>query len=617
MKKAVVFILLILFYANLNAQNNGIPDKGTYKVCDTFFISKPLKELAEQHPAKSISDDERRNEAADKDRHNRIRPFVPKSGALPANGIDPIRQLTKGIDSLTPPLSNFDGQPGDAYPADPSGAANSVYYVQAVNDQYRAYYKNGNPAMSSLDLSTLWSGSVNDGDPIVMYDRFADRWFIQQFQVSNSPYKILIAISTTNDPTGAYYVYTFSFGNNYPDYPKFSIWHDGYYMVANFDTQKAVVYERAKMLVGDNTAAMITTSYPSGLTLPGASGFWVSTTLDADGQLPPSGTPENIVYFNDDNQGAASDQIVICNITTNWINHTAVVTLDTTLATQPFNSYFTGGTLKDIVQPSGGEKLDALDGIFSYRAPYMRFTNHNSVVLCNTVNLGSKIAGIRWYELRQNLTNNAWSIYQQGTYGPADATSRWTGSIAMNNDGSIGLAYSVTNASSLYPGIRYTGRLATDPLGQMTFTEQTAKAGTSVLSGVYNRWGDYSQTSLDPDGITFWHTNEYSSGGQKTRIFAFQIINPLTGIEKSRQQPELTCFQSDNILVVKAGRLPASGDMIVELFDIDGKNLARKTLVPVSGSIETNFDTSKLAKGIYLVRVGNNDFQRVVKVLVK
>jgi len=75
------------------------------------------------------------------------------------------------------------------------------------------------------------------------------------------------------------------------------------------------------------------------------------------------------------------------------------------------------------------------------------FANH-------TVDISTTVAGIRWYELRK--TSGAWSIYQQGTYAPADNNSRWMGSIAMDSSGNIALGYSVSG-SILYPSIRYTG----------------------------------------------------------------------------------------------------------------------------------------------------------------
>ena len=71
--------------------------------------------------------------------------------------------------------------------------------------------------------------------------------------------------------------------------------------------------------------------------------------------------------------------------------------------------------------------------------------------------------------------NGAYSVYQQGTYSPNDGVDRWMGSIAQDRKGNMALGYSVVNGTDVYPGIRYTGRLAGDPLGDMTLGEGVSR----------------------------------------------------------------------------------------------------------------------------------------------
>jgi len=79
----------------------------------------------------------------------------------------------------------------------------------------------------------LFPNYTNDGDPIVLYDQFADRFLISNFDITSNPNKLLVAISQTSDPVnGGWYVYAFDV-DSMPDYPKFSIWSDGYYVTAN------------------------------------------------------------------------------------------------------------------------------------------------------------------------------------------------------------------------------------------------------------------------------------------------------------------------------------------------------------------------------------------------
>jgi len=172
-----------------------------------------------------------------------------------------------------------------------------------------------------------------------------------------------------------------------------------------------------------------------------------------------------------------------------------------------------------IAQPNTSVRLDSLGDRLMYRLAYRNFGDHESLVVTHSVTAGS-YTGIRWYEIRN--PSGTPSVYQSGTYAPADSKYRWMGSAAMDQKGDIAVGYSVSNGS-LYPSVAVTGRLASDPLGTMTQGETLLKAGsgsqTSDLScdptDCAPRWGDYSSMSVDPsDDCTFWYTNEYlpSSG---------------------------------------------------------------------------------------------------------
>ena len=106
------------------------------------------------------------------------------------------------------------------------------------------------------------------------------------------------------------------------------------------------------------------------------------------------------------------------------------------------------------------------------------------------------------------------------------------GSVAQDKKGNMALGYSVTNATDVYPGIRYTGRLAGDPLGQMTLGEGVVINGSGVQTTTNSRWGDYTSMNVDPvDDCTFWYVNEYytaagqasSPAGWQTRIASFKL----------------------------------------------------------------------------------------------
>src|SRR4051794_33445209 len=112
-------------------------------------------------------------------------------------------------------------------PPDTNGAVGATQYVQWVNAAFAVYDKaTGAKVYGPVAGNTLWAGfgggceANNDGDPIVQYDKAAQRWIFTQFSVTNpSTYGYLqcIAVSQTSDATGAYNRYAFSYGNNFPD----------------------------------------------------------------------------------------------------------------------------------------------------------------------------------------------------------------------------------------------------------------------------------------------------------------------------------------------------------------------------------------------------------------
>src|SRR5512141_2143962 len=183
------------------------------------------------------------------------------------------------------------------------------------------------------------------------------------------------------------------------------------------------------------------------------------------------------------------------------------------------------GSRNCIPQQGTSVKLDAISDRLMYRLQYRNFGSYQTLVLNNTVDTNSADhAGIRWYELRNS--GGGWNIRQQGTFSP-DTAHRWMGSIAMDGAGDIALGYSISS-STMFPAIRYTGRLAGDPLGQLPQGEGTIINGTGSQTHSASRWGDYSSLSVDPtDDCTFWYTNEYvqTSGASpwRTRIGSFRV----------------------------------------------------------------------------------------------
>ena len=464
--------------------------------------------------------------------------------------------------AIPSPLANFEGLSNQdnfnifgfrVNPPDPNGEVGPNHYVEMINLVFAVYDKNGNRLLGPVDTGTLWSGfAIPDctdpsGDPVVLYDQLEDRWVLTQFTTRGPIYYNCVAVSQTGDPTGAYYRYAFSTGVNFPDYPKYGLWRNSY-IITTREFGPTIEYgigvyalERDKMLEGDPNARVV--SFFLDGNAPGM------LPLVGDGLLPPdidgrtkpaNGAPAPLVGTQDDGggYGATFDALNIWELSVKWqANPVASINLKTQLPVASFDSIFPcAPTSRDCLpQPGITNTAQYLD-ILSYRQRptfrlgYRNFGTYESLVTNQSVEATPGVAGARWYEIRR--TGGTYSVYQQGTYAPGDGIHRWMGSIAQDKKGNMALGYSVVNATDVYPGIRYTGRLKGDPLGQMTLGEGTIIDGTGVQRTTNSRWGDYTDMTVDPtDDCTFWYVNEYytlagqlsSTAGWQTRIASFKL----------------------------------------------------------------------------------------------
>jgi hypothetical protein len=472
-------------------------------------------------------------------------PFPPRSvrrgrGRIVPSQVDPVLQ-TSGSSSFAPvATTNFDGvnNVNSVLPPDTNGDIGPNHYVQWVNLSFAIYSRTGSVLYGPANGKTLWQGfggpceSRNDGDPIVLYDEHADRWLMSQFALPNfpfGPFYQCIAVSQTGNPTGAYHRYQFSF-SKLNDYPKFGVWPDGYYMSINQFTcnivncqwagQGVAAFPRTQMLAGA-AASMV---YFDMASADGTLGGMLPS--DLDGPAPPAGSPTYFAQFDDDAWGYSPDQLQIWEFKVNWASPSnSTFTKKTALGTAAFDSDLCGYARNCIRQAGSSVRLDAISDRVMYRLQYRNFGAYQTLVTNHTVDVnGSDQAGVRWYEIRIN--NGTPSIHQQGTFAP-DTNNRWLASAAMDATGNIAMGYNVSSAQ-MFPRISFTGRKASDPLGQMNITEGDLIVGTGAQTHSASRWGDYSLLAIDPtDGCTFWFTTEYysdtTSVDWRTRIGAFQI----------------------------------------------------------------------------------------------
>jgi hypothetical protein len=486
-------------------------------------VSPALRDVAPLFPLAAPKEEREANPNPKVPSHHKDAPDAVVQRRLLAEAVGP---------NLPSTILNFDGIPFpgvgcNCSPPDPNGAIGKTQYVQIVNEGYQVFDKiTSDSQLGPVGIASIWSGfggvcqNNGHGDPIVLYDRLADRWIISQFAGVNFATDECIAVSTTSDATGSYFRYGFHLGSSFFDYPHLSTWPDAYYMSMNvFDTTgqsymgpQPFAFDRAKMLNGQ-PATFVTTA--------GALGGTVDPFLPADldgSALPPAGAPNTFVAF------PGGGQYITYHFHVDFATPAnSTFTTFAAPAAAPFTE-LCSTTRSCVPQPNTSVGLDGIGDRLMFRLAYRRFSDHESVVGNYSVSSGG-VAGVRWFELR-NVTGGPVTLFQESTYQP-DSTWRWMASAAMDSAGNIAVGFSASSAS-LFPSIRYAGRLASDPINTLGQGETTLIAGGGSQTSTANRWGDYSDLTIDPvDDCTFWYTNEYYTATDtvnwKTRIGNFKF----------------------------------------------------------------------------------------------
>jgi hypothetical protein len=472
-------------------------------------------------------------------------------GAMPAPG-----QSFKGMSKS----DDCAGQPcGVGQPPDVNGDVGLEFIIQAVNFGIAIYNKSGTK-LASFSENSLWQNAntgtpcdnQSHGDPVVIFDQFTNRWIISNFAFGfnqngpASPFYECFAVSKTSDNpvSGGWYLYavqTDPGGSNQPptgamgDYPKFGNWNDGcLYMSANNFT-----FPGGKF-VGTLFGSFNKADMESGAPLTSSIGFI------SDANTSYSMIPSNIsgASFSESLPAAGTPNFYVAQSRSTYSYEVRKFT--------PGNSPKIcggGGTMgppilvaqtawvgpEDIAQPNANP-LGSLGDRMMQKIQYRKVGTRESLWIVHSVEVTSGTS-IRSQWAQIDVTGGAVKTtpVQQQIYTPDTSLTRWVPSIAADHDGNVALGYN-TGGGSKFPSIAYSGRLATDPLGQLSQSEIELVAGqgsqrNNCEGGPCRRWGDYSSMSVDPlDDCTFWYMNQYyesqsngDAGNWQTRIASFKF----------------------------------------------------------------------------------------------
>ncbi len=452
-------------------------------------------------------------------------------------------QSTKPVaspDALSTLIKNFAGQTSSSSPPDTTGDVGPNHFLQGVNQSVstvRVLDKSTGATLKTFTLQSLASGSpCSSGycDPIVLYDRAADRWMISEFPSSGG--HLCVYVSTSGDPTGTWYAYTFSnVETSTPDYPKYGVWpqngNGGSYLVGinagATGLRDIVALDRAKMLAGQPA----TYQKFSVAALPN-SGFQLVLPGTVQGPTPPpNGTPALFMRPRDRAQqdgvtNKTYDLLEMWALSVDWATPAnSTLTVLPSVQMSPYDMTLCGmGSIWNCMpQPGTSQKIDPIREPLHFPLQYRNFGSYQTLVGCYVTDVdGTDHAALRWFEVRKTGTGN-WTLHQEGLVGGEANVHRSVGSAAMDGSGNIAIGYTRTGTTApYYPSIYFKGRYSTDPAGTMPQGEYVIQDATNSKTN-NERWGDYAGIGIDPvDDCTFWFTTEYGGSGL-TRVAAFKF----------------------------------------------------------------------------------------------
>jgi hypothetical protein len=438
---------------------------------------------------------------------------------------------------------------GDAAPPSTVGDVGPSNYIEAVNDALAIYSKTGT-LETSLTFNSLWSGAGtgspcdahNQDQPTVTIDPQTGQWIITDIAFTRDgsgnpqgPFAECIAVSKTTDPVnGGWYRNALALtAPQEPSYPQVGVWTDAIYLA--FDVFSGTTFVADTVFAMDRGAMESTGAFNAvGLNL---------TVVDPNmahaipanfrGTTPPAGRPEFMAAESDLSSSVLHLFKVVPDFTTP-ASSTVTETGVSGLASYTGSSCQAGTTPPQATQPAAGAVLvpTHLDAICDRLMPPLQYRDINGTEsLWTGQTVGTTPLSIRWTQINVTGGTVVSTPVQSAIWAGSGGLDRWMPSLAVDQNGDMAVGYSASSAS-VFPGLRWAGRLASDPANTLGQGEATVKAGGySQLScdslAPCSRWG-YSSMSVDPsDGCTFWLAGEFFANGDgghwHTRIGSFRF----------------------------------------------------------------------------------------------
>lgn len=445
---------------------------------------------------------------------------IPRKGNVPPEAVGRWQENAPAAPSRLPGALTFSGTPpptvnfsalgddGTRIPPDVHGAAGPNHLMTTLNSQVRIQNRTGG-TISTVFLSTFWSslGVTFPFDPKVLYDPYGGHWmFTACAEPGTSNSSLLMGVSRTSDPTGLWNLYRIDSDPAdlvYADYPSMGFNKNWIVVNVNLFTVATDSFIRS-----DNFAFNKADLYAGGSGL-----FTRLSDLTGGGAITPALTYDTTIttmYLLEDWNGNSSGSGYLRLSTITGPVGAEIYTPGVALPSTP-NPWddFPPGVFVDFAPQLGSPQKIACNDARMQNTVY-----RNGFLWCaHTVFLpagSSTRSSIQWWKI-----SPAGAVSQRGRMDdPAGNLFYSFPSIAVNKNDAVLLGYSRFSTSQ-YAGGNYAYRVAIDPANTLR-NDTVLKAGEATyyktFGGGVNRWGDYTNTVVDPvNDVDIWTIQEYAA----------------------------------------------------------------------------------------------------------
>ncbi len=414
----------------------------------------------------------------------------------------------------------------NAVPPDPTMAAGPNHVIAMVNgfpSWFRIFDKQGN-VLKTISAAAWWAPVSPDeyGDPQILYDHFAGRWFMLVMQVNDGNLTAgnLIAYSDDSDPLGIWYVYRLDTklhgtvsSNTWGDYPQIGFDDEAIYIMTRCFTfgSNNLLYNKIRVIKKSELYA----SNGGPLTWRD---FW---NIGAPNN--PASKPDGIhpTFCYTAGQGGYFF----------WAGYGGWNSYYLYRVLNPLSS---SPTIKGKIIPAsygGSPNANQLGGgqimsngsacrvapIVKDGKLYMTHSVQNPVFPAN-ISIRYNIVNLSTYTIDESADLGAQNYYYIFP------------TIAVDQNGNLALTFS-RSADTEYVGAFYSSKQVGDPPGLQP-SVPFAEGKANYSQGNPSRWGDYMAIYLDPsNNYDVWMHTEYVAAQNSWATYIGRIrMEPFSGV---------------------------------------------------------------------------------------